>query len=383
MHEVMDLTDLPGQARAATGATPAGDAQADSPADAERWRILVADIGRSTAQPLTQALERVQGLIETGRIDRASLLALLDEVESARRAGMVGQQLARLAAGQVRQSHEQISLARAVQDVLTERQADVQSSGCSVRTTLRAAEVLIDPTLLFGLLHAVVDWALALAQGQVHFAIDTKPWPVRARLVAQFHAARSAQAGGAFEGLAWRVLEHTAAAMGLEVQTEDSGERVMLTLEFPRTVNNELSGVATIELDQGFSHSVSGAKPLAGSHVLVVAARRDVRIQVRDAIRNMGLIVDFVGSVEEAVAFCRDSLPNGVIVESALRGDRFDELVDDIVSQRSDVVFIEIVEEGATFEISGFSGSGFARVGRDAIADSLPSALVFELSKAL
>jgi hypothetical protein len=45
------------------------------------------------------------------------------------------------------------------------------------------------------------------------------------------------------------------------------------------------------------------------------------------------------------------------------------------------VVFIEILEEGNSFEISGFRGVDMARVGRDAIAESLPSALTFELSK--
>ena len=44
---------------------------------------------------------------------------------------------------------------------------------------------------------------------------------------------------------------------------------------------------------------------------------------------------------------------------------------------------IEIIEEGNTFEMSGFSGSSVARVGRDVIASSLPSALMFELSKGL
>ena len=48
-----------------------------------------------------------------------------------------------------------------------------------------------------------------------------------------------------------------------------------------------------------------------------------------------------------------------------------------------DFVFIEIIEEGNTFEMSGFSGSNVARVGRDVIDSSLPSALMFELSKGL
>jgi hypothetical protein len=46
-------------------------------------------------------------------------------------------------------------------------------------------------------------------------------------------------------------------------------------------------------------------------------------------------------------------------------------------------VFIEVEEEGDAFEVSTFSGRTTSRVGRDAIATGLPSALVFELSKHL
>jgi hypothetical protein len=381
----MDLSDANPSAGQAAAAAEPGLQTPESQRD-EHWYTLLSHIGQATAQPLTRAIERVSTLAETGRIDRAGLLALRAELDAARHAGIAAQQMARLANGEVRQAHEKVHLGQALQDVLTERQTHIQASGCQLRTSLRPAEVMIDPTLLFSLLHNLLDWSLSHARGQIHFVIDLKAWPVRARLGCRFRPAALADGRSSalpFDDLPWMLLQHTALAMGLGVEQEADGEAVSITLEFPRTVNNEVAGLTTIELDHGFSHSVSGAKPLAGSHVLVIAARRDVRVQVRDAIRNMGLIVDFVSSVEEAAAFCRDGAPNGIVVESALRGDRFDELVDDMVAQRGDIVFIEIVEEGATFEISGFSGSGFARVGRDAIAESLPSALVFELSKSL
>ena len=48
-----------------------------------------------------------------------------------------------------------------------------------------------------------------------------------------------------------------------------------------------------------------------------------------------------------------------------------------------DFVFIEIVEEGSAFEMSGLNGATVARVGRAVIGSSLPAALMFELSKSL
>jgi len=92
---------------------------------------------------------------------------------------------------------------------------------------------------------------------------------------------------------------------------------------------------------------------------------------------------DLSNSIDEAREFCRGGLPHAIVVESVLRGDRFNEMRSEVDSEGADVVFIEIIEEGNTFEISGFGGRNMARVGRDAIMTSLPSALMFELSKTI
>jgi len=184
------------------------------------------------------------------------------------------------------------------------------------------------------------------------------------------------------ESLSWRLLEQTAWTMGLPLDRRDDTVHTTLTVEFPRTANDEIAGVSTMEIDEGFAPS-SNSKPLAGSHVLVISARRDLRVQIRDAMRSMGLIIDFVNSVDEASEFCREGLPHAIIIESIQRGEKFAHLREEISDEVPDFVFIEIIEEGTTFEMSGFSGSNVARVGRDVIDSSLPSALMFELSKGL
>ena len=170
--------------------------------------------------------------------------------------------------------------------------------------------------------------------------------------------------------------------MGLRVERHDEATTTLLALEFPRTISEQMEGVSAVELDQGFASSAN-SKPLAGSHVLVIASRREVRSQVREAIRHMGLIIDFVASIEEAMEFCADGLPHAIVFESALRGERFEALRSEISAEVPDFVFVELAEEGKEFEVSGFSSSGMARVGRDAIMSSLPSALLFELSRGL
>ena len=97
----------------------------------------------------------------------------------------------------------------------------------------------------------------------------------------------------------------------------------------------------------------------------------------------MGLVVDYVSSVDEAEEFCRDALPQAVIYESALAGQRFDRLRASIEADVPQFVFIEIAQEGNTFALSNEGDRQHATLGRDAVLASLPSALIFELSRTL
>lgn len=383
----MDMTDI--------NHKPSASAPAATPETAEpdHWRDLVSEFGAEIATPLTNALERVQSLVTTGKIDKSSLRSLCDEIQRARQIGMSGQQLARLASGQLRQTHERLSLTDTLKDVLHQRAADVSARGLAIKPMLRPADVIVDASLLFSLLNTMTSWSMQHAQSQIELRLDIKTWPAHARIACRFacrfaclspdrpdETVTSTELAASLNSMTWRLLEQTAWTMNLPIDRKIDGAEVLLTIEFPRTVNSQMEGVSAIELDQGFSHSIN-SKPLAGSQVLVVASRRDVRVQVRDAMRNMSMIVDFVNSMEEAREFCRGGLPHAVVFESVLRGDRFNELRGEVDSEGADVVFIEIIEEGSTFEISGFGGRNTARVGRDAILTSLPSALMFELSK--
>ena len=77
--------------------------------------------------------------------------------------------------------------------------------------------------------------------------------------------------------------------------------------------------------------------------------RREVRTEVRDALRNMGLIVDFVSSVDEAVAFCAEGLPHAIVIEALLCADRFERLRNEIAAEVPQFVFIQIIEDSCAF----------------------------------
>ncbi|MBC8057820.1 MAG: hypothetical protein H7Y61_14710 [Rhizobiales bacterium] len=382
----MDMSDI-GRTPVAPRAAPSFPGNGDQ----ERWHELVAQIGAEIAAPLTAALERINTLTSTGKIDREGLRALRDEVEAARQAGMIGQQLTRFASGRLRQSHERLQLADVLNGVIAHRARETTARGVTVKPSLKPAEVIVDASLLFSVLNSMLDWALANAHSQIDFAIDIKGWPAHARLACRFaHRPVDALTDGAaataprgLDSLTWRLIEQTSWTMGLVVERKDEGAITTVTLEFPRTASTEIEGVSALDLNDGFAPS-SNSQPLAGSHVLVIASRREMRVLIRDALRNMSLIIDFVNTVEEAAAFCRDGLPHAVIIESIQAGERFARFREEISKEVPDFVFIEIIEEGSTFEMSGFGGgTSMARVGREVLASSLPSALMFELSKNL
>ena len=107
-----------------TGPRPVADLAVNDPTgphDDQRRHDLVSHVGVEIAEPLTAALERIHVLTATGKIDRAGLRALRDEVEQARQAGMIGQQLTRFASGRVRQSHEVLQLEEVLKSVLSLR----------------------------------------------------------------------------------------------------------------------------------------------------------------------------------------------------------------------------------------------------------------------
>jgi hypothetical protein len=376
-----------------TPALPDADGSEGQARDNDRWAELLSQVGAEISGPLTMAIERVTALATTGKIDRQSLRALREELDQARRAGMLGQQLARFASRRLRQHPERLQLTQMLRDVLLQRSRETQARGVQLRQVLQPVEVVADASLLFALLNTVLDWALAGARSHIEFRIDLKPWPQHGRLSCRFvhrpldelddGAPATAVSAARLDSLTWRLLQQISSSMGLRVERHDDATTAALFIEFPQTVTEQApQAVSAVELDQGFAASTN-SKPLAGSHVLVLAARRDVRSLVREAIRHMGLIVDYVGSVEEAVEFCADGLPHAIVFESALRGERFEALRQEILSEVPEFAFIELTEEGKDLEVSGFSASGMARVGRDAIMSSLPSALLFELSRGL
>ncbi len=372
-----------------------------------QWAEIVQQLGAEIAGPLSLALERIHDLVSTGQIDRQSLRALRESVSQAREAGMLGQQLARLASGRLKLARERMHLTQVLRGVLAQRSRETQARGIQVRQILKPVEIMADGSLLFALLNALMDWALASTHSSIDLRLDLTPWPAKARLVCRFaHRSldlladpRAAQSPQALNSLAWRLLEQTALTMGVLPLRESEAGITELTLEFPQTLGDEPNAAAATpdreetlgggrRNKQGSEHAAdylpsSNSKPLAGSHVLIISQQRELRSLIQAAVQHMGLIVDLVGSMAEASQFCLDGLPHGIVFESALRDEDFELLRAEVMREVTDFCFVEVLDEQHLTQLSTATADGLARISRLHLEDALASVLMFELSKGL
>jgi hypothetical protein len=366
--------------------TAADPSSLDMPSMAD----VVARIAAEVSGPLTAALERVVSLTASGRIDRAGLQSLRDEIDGARQVGLRGQQIARFAESPMNQSIERIDLSRLLRDALTAQAMQATAGAVGSRQTLGAAEVMGDLSLVHAVLQAAVDWSAELALASVDWRLDLQPWPVRARVQCRFahpaadrlprDEAAEGPAGARLEQLDtldWLLLQYTAHRADVIVRREDGPSHTTLVLEFTHTVNDTLEGASAVDLGES-----GNATPLmAGSQVLVLAAKRDARTQVRAAMHGHDLIVDYVPTVAAARQYCEDGAPQVLLFESSFDSDALRMLCDRLEDQAPGIAFIEIVPAGRACEMGGATGNRITRVGADGLRQMLASVMLLELAR--
>jgi hypothetical protein len=369
----------------APGADAARHGAAGEPIDGH---ALLGQLGSEVAAALSAALERVNALATTGKIGRKGLRELRENIELARRTGIMGQQVHRLANGRVKQSIERVDLTALVRESLLQHRRQIDALGFEIHPLLGPAQVMADPSLMFTLIETLFDWIFEHARSAVDLRIDLNEWPVFARLSCRFRFLSDEQVEQSFislggprlQTMSWRLLQQAARTMDLPIRLEEDGAQARLVLEFSRTVNDPSENAALRDRTDVERQGLN-SKPLAGNHLLVLAARRETRALVRDAIRHMGLMVDYVTSIDEAREFCSGGMPHAVLHESTLGGERFERLRVDLMSEMPHMVFIELTEDGQGVETRQVGGRQFSVVARSSIIDSLPPALMFELSR--
>ncbi|MCK7494561.1 MAG: hypothetical protein MZW92_27870 [Comamonadaceae bacterium] len=92
--------------------------------------------------------------------------------------------------------------------------------------------------------------------------------------------------------MSWRLLQQTAAVLGLEVVAARRARPHRADAGLPRHAGAQ---PAAPWANPGW-RAAANSQPLAGRHVLALAPRREMRGLVREALRPMGLLLDFVAT---------------------------------------------------------------------------------------
>ncbi|WP_284619688.1 hypothetical protein [Aquabacterium humicola] len=330
---------------------------------------VLGQLAAEVAEPLTRALERLRAF-QAGQVPDARQLQILqDELARARRIGILGQQIARLASGAVRQVPEPTDLCAMLDELIDDRRKAAVPGAAPVHATLAPAAVVADTGMTGALLGAMLDWCDDCARSTIELRLDPRPSSAQAVLLCRFN--RKPRPAGAAEPLAWQLMHLAAAALGARATIEEDGTAVTLALHFERLVT----------LSAHAEPSATDTRRLAGCQLLVLAPERDIRNQVRLAVQGLDLLVDYVGSVDAAVDYCADGLPQAVVYASTLAGAPLERLRRRLNAESGAPPFIEITPEGHGFEPLRPGDEAVARVGLDGLAQALPAALVIELTR--
>lgn len=338
---------------------------------------VVAQLAAEVAGPLTQALQRVVSLASHGSIDRGGLAALRHEIDGARRAGLLGQQIARFAHGHARPGIEPVDLGGLLREVLTGLAAHAAPGTPGHRQHTMPVQVIGDASLLHTLVEAAASWAQGLAADTVRWHLDVDTGQPLARLACRFRlsadADRATPDDDGLDTLDWLLLRYAAHVAGASVARGLQQDEVQLTLRLRHLVTSPAEAPSTDELDNGPSTRAL----LTGCQLLVLAARREPRQRVRRALRGHDVFIDHVPSVAAAEAYCDDGSPQVLLYDQALDGERLHALQDRLARLTPPVTMVALMPEGCGCELE----ERVIRLGLDGLAQTLPPVLLMELGR--
>ncbi len=368
--------------------SPSPAAVGKSPAESEAWSLddhwpeMVSNLASQVTEGVSLLQHHLDQLLVKGRLSKLEHRLLSVPAERIKLAGVSAQQVQRFYGGRIRQSHEKVNLADLIEGVLQERKTELGQLGIALRRKLKPLEVLIDPTVAHTFVNAVLDWALPFGN-RIDVRLDLNSWPQNARL--QVRVANDGlppSSSAHMDNLSWMLIRQIAnSAGGIEPTRDLNEDGVSFTAMFTRTVQ-AVDGISAVDLSDDHTRT-SMFKSLSGTYVLTVSPSLQIRADVRDSLREIGIASDSVVDLQQAREAMRARMPNLIVVDSELKGDDFDAFRREILREVFEFPFVEISPDDSSFDMSGFGEFSMAKVGRGNIREALGTAVMFELAKAV
>ena len=353
--------------------------------------VLAGILGRELAEPLSQMqsvlLEVERSHLLTGNDVKRLSAGLL----SARKLAMQSQQIARLAYGRLRQSHEILKLDGIVLTAMQEHATAFAMRGVAVFQRLRPVEVIVDAGLLHSLVNAALDWASGLG-AKLTVTLEMQNWPEHGLLM--FKSSHCPANKAADNGqdraddtplddtVSWYLVNEISQAMGLSLKRTSSAQETCLHIEFARTVRR-LEGLTAIdvETDQGALNGDS--RPMAGARILLITDNARLQMEVRAICKSTRLVLDCVPNAVQAARFCEMEYPALVIIDQHMRDAVFSELYADLRRVDPNFPFIEVAAAANVLEMAGWTSDSMSRLSQGALQTHLAGVVAMELAKVM
>ena len=354
---------------------------------AESDYVLSGVIGRQLSVPLANMQKALEEIENTQFLSPENMRILTSSVTLANGLAMQSQQIARLAGGQLRQSHEKLKLDILLSAALQERAEKFRNGGIEIFQRIHPVEVIVDAGLLYSLLEAALDWVCGLGR-KLTVTLEMKNWPEHGLLILKTsHVVSNSHADeGAGhpseDTVGWYLINAISKAMGLSINRIASVADTSLVIEFTRTVKR-LTGLTAVEMQTSPESMYGESRAMAGSRLLVITDDARLQAEIRSICRGTGLVVDCVLDPEQGVRFCELQLPHLVIIDQFMRGYVFDQLYEDLRKTDPHFPFIEIASAANTLEMAGWTSDTMSRLSRDVLGRHLAESIVMELSKVM
>ena len=354
---------------------------------AESDYVLSGVIGRQLSVPLAAMQKALEEINNTQHLSLTNMTVLSSGVNLANKLAMQSQQIARLAGGRLRQSHEKLKVDILLSTALQERAEEFRKRGIEIFQRIHPVEVIVDAGLLYSLIEAALDWACGLGR-KLTVTLEIKNWPEHGLLILKTShvvAISHANDGAGHpseDTVGWYLINAISEAMGLSINRIASVSETSLVIEFTRTVKR-LSGLTAVEMQTSPESMYGESRAMAGSRLLVISDDARLQAEIRSICRGTGLVVDCVSNAELGVRFCELQLPHLVIIDQFMRGDEFDQLYEDLRKTDPHFPFIEIASAANTLEMAGWTSDTMSRLSRDVLDRYLAESIVMELSKVM
>jgi hypothetical protein len=217
--------------------TAAAPLQEETPPQALTDYALVGQFGAELAEPINTMHNIVQDFNQSRHMSHAQMVLLVSSVEAAMNVTRQSQQIARLAEGRLRQSHERIRLDEMLHQMLAEQSPALKARGIEIHRNIKPVEIIIDPGLLSSLVDSALTWGCSQGK-RVVVSLGIKNWPEHGILAIKASNPPGSLAPRAnADSLAWQLLVLTAQVMGVTIEREITANgEAMLLMEFARTV---------------------------------------------------------------------------------------------------------------------------------------------------